>query len=262
MSQTPYTQLFRGPTSICPYPSWNFEQIFRLQNIVGEPETSEVTVPDPTRPGLPELDGVTSFKAVNLTGEAVDFSPAAAAICLYGSIERTPFGTKTGEDCVAYIGKTIRLAKIPLSITKVTNADGDTEYAKNKDYAVTPGGIKVLVGGDLAADIAATTAATGVEKSLPIKVDYAFPTVDLIKPFTAGRKYYRVMCEQINEGGGNERRRVTGFYARISLNGGMPLLSGDEFATIPVQIHLLPDPEIIEPGEASMWTIEHQVIDA
>lgn len=261
MSQ-PYTQLFRGPTSICAYPGWNFEQIFRLQNIQGEPDTSEITVQDPTRVGLPELDGVTAWKAVNLTGEAVDFSPAAAAVCLYGSIERTPSGTATGEACVAYVGKTIRLRHIPLTVAQVTSDDGDTVYIKNKDYAVTPGGIKILVGGDLASAIAAVTAGPGVEKSLPILVDYDYPTVDLIKPFTAGRKYYRVMCEQINEGGGNERRRVIGYYARISLNGGMPLLSGDEFATIPVQIRLLPDPEIIEVGEASMWTIEHQVIDA
>lgn len=261
MSQQPYTQLFRGPTSICAWPGWDFEQIFRLQNIEGEPETSEVTIPDPTRIGLPELDGVTSFKAVNLTGEAVDFSPAAAAVCLYGSVERTPSGTKTGEQHDAYIGKTIRTVNIPLSITKVTDEDGDVTYVKNKDYAVTPGGLKVLPGGDLAAAIAAVVVDPGEEKSLPIKIDYAYPTVDLIKPFTVGRRYYRVMCEQINEGGGNERRRVIGYYARISLNGSMPLLSGDEFATIPVQVRLLPDPEIIEPGEAAMWTIEHQAIE-
>lgn len=74
-----YTQLFRGPTSVASYPSFVFEELFKLQTISAEPESTEITIPDPTRLGLPELDGVTSTTAININGEAVNFSPAPPA---------------------------------------------------------------------------------------------------------------------------------------------------------------------------------------
>lgn len=69
-----YTQLFRGPTSVASYPSFVFEELFKLQTTSAEPESTEITIPDPTRLGLPELDGVTSTTAININGEAVNFS--------------------------------------------------------------------------------------------------------------------------------------------------------------------------------------------
>ena len=58
-----YTQLFRGHVSVGAYPSWGLEEIFKLQNVNAEPESSEISIPNPTRIGLPELDGVTSTSA-------------------------------------------------------------------------------------------------------------------------------------------------------------------------------------------------------
>lgn len=109
-----YTQLFRGPTSVAPYPSSVYEELFKLQTTSAEPESTEITIPDPTRLGLPELDGVTSITAINITGEAVNFSPRAAAVILYGSVERVPSGTVSEEVHDAYVDRIIRLAHIPL----------------------------------------------------------------------------------------------------------------------------------------------------
>ena len=257
-----YTQLFRGHTSVAAYPSWALEEIFKLQNVVAEPESTEVTIPDPTRVGLPELDGVTSTSAINITGEAVDFSPRAAAIALYGAVERVPGDSEEDEEHDAYVGGDIALAHIPLTVTAVTSDDGVTEYNRGVDYSVLPGGIRVLAGGPLADAINATVAGADGRKTLPILISYDYPTVDLIKPFTQGRKFYRVMFGQVNEAGANEKRRVKCFYARISLNGGMPIAQGAEFGVIPVSIRLLPDPNIYEPGEAAIFTIEHQAVEA
>ncbi|PKM30231.1 MAG: hypothetical protein CVV07_07385 [Gammaproteobacteria bacterium HGW-Gammaproteobacteria-11] len=257
-----YTQLFRGITEVANYPGHNYEEIFKLQNVSAEPETTEILVNNPTRIGQPELDGVTSTTAINVVGEAVDFSPRAAAIALYGSVERVPSGSAVEEPHDAYVGGTMLTAHIPMEVTALTSEDGETEYEPGEDYALTYGGIRVLDGGALAAAIAAVTPVPGQQNRLPVLISYAYPTVDLIKPFTQGRKYFRVAFSQINEGGANERRRVKCHYARISLNGGMPLNQGAEFGVIPVSIRLLSDPNIFEPGEAAIWQIEHQAVEA
>ncbi|GLK88319.1 hypothetical protein [Pseudomonas turukhanskensis] len=260
-----YTQLFRGNTLVAPYPTNVFQELFKLQNSSAEPETTEITIADPTRLGLPELDGVTSTSAINITGEAVNFSPAAAAILMFGSVERVPSGTVVAEEQDAYVDRTIALAHMPLVITSVKAADadvGDPAYVRNVDYAVTPGGIKVLLGGQLADDINAEAAPVGGGlKRLALKIAYTYPTVDVIKPFITGRKFYRIMFEQVNEAGDGEKRRIRCFYARISLNGGLPLNQAAEFGVIPVSIRLLADPSIVDTAEAAIWQFEVQNTD-
>lgn len=255
----PYTQLFRGTTSLAKYPGHAYQEVFKLQNVEAEPEVTEITIPDPTRMGLPELDGVTSTSAINISGESVNLSPAALAILAYGSVDRVPAGTVTDEAQQAYVDGIIALAHMPLAITEVTDDAGATTYVSGIDYVQTPGGLRVLPGGDLAEDIAATTAGAGERKRLPVKVTYSYPEVDLVKLYTTGRQFFRVMFEQVNEGGLNEKRVVKCRYARISINGALPLNQGAEFGVIPVSIKLLPDPAIIEAGEAAIWYVEQQV---
>lgn len=246
-----YTQLFRGPVGVSLYPSWNFEEVFKLQNVTAEPTTTEITIADPTRIGLPPLDSLTSTSEIILNGEAVAFSPAAAAIAMYGTVSQVPAGSVTEEEHPAYVDRTIMLAHVPLEVTAVTDDAGTTTYLRNIDYAVTPAGIRVLLGGDLAADIAASS-----EQMLPVKISYSYPEVDVVKPFVEGQKYYRVLLSQVNEAGNNEKRRIQCFYCRIALNGGIPLNQGAEFGVIPVQIRLLADPAIVDVGEAAMWQWE------
>lgn len=258
MSLMNHTQLFRGPIFVAAWPTWNFEEVFKLQNVTAEPVTNEITIADPTRIGLPPLDSVTSTSEINLTGEAVAFSPRAAAIAMYGSVTQVPSGSVTGEAHDAYIDRAIMLAHIPLEVAQVTSDDGVTTYTRNVDYAVGPYGIRILPGGPLATAIAATTPPAGELPRLPIKVDYSYPTVDVIKPFITGQKFYRVMTGQTNEGGNGEKRRIQCFYCKIALNGGIPLNQGAEFGTIPVQIKLLADPNIMDDAEAAMWQWEVQ----
>lgn len=256
MSLMNYTQLFRGPVGVALWPGWVFEEVFKLQNMTAEPTTTEITIPDPTRIGLPPLDSVTSTSEIVFNGEAVSFSPAAAAIAMYGSVTKVPAGTATDEEHDAYVDRTIMLAHIPLEVTEVTDEAGTTTYTRNVDYAVVPAGIRILPGGPLATAIAATTPPSGELKRLPIKVSYSYPTVDVIKPFTTGQKFYRVLVGQVNEGGNNEKRRIQCFYCKIALNGGIPLNQGAEFGVIPIQIRLLADPNIFDEGEAAMWQWE------
>jgi len=259
-----YTQLFRGPIHVAAYPSWNFQEIFKLQDVTIEPETNEITIGDPTRVGLPEYDGVTSTTALNMTGDAVAFSPAAMAACLYGSVERTPSGTVDAEAVRAYVGRTIRLVNMPLAVTSVTGEGaGGATYTLNVDYAVTPGGIRILAGGPLADAINAAAPDPDDDnlRSLPLTVAYTYPTVDLVRPFITGRKFFRVMCEQVNEAGNNEKRRTTAYYVRISLNGGFPLNPGADFGTVPVSIRMLPDPNIVGQNIENILRFETEVVD-
>lgn len=246
-----HTQLFRGPVMVAEWPGHNYEELFKLQDTTAEPTTNEITIADPTRVGLPPLDTVQTVSEIDIQGEAVDFSPRAAAVLMYGSVEETPSGTAT-EEHNAYIGRDIMLAEFPLGVTSVQDDDMEA-YERNVDYAVTHVGLRILPGGALAAKIAGTTAGPGELKKLPITVEYSYPTADVIKPFVAGQKYFRVLFGQINEGGNNERRRIRCFYCKISLNGGIPLNQGSDFGTIPVSIKLLADPNIVDASEAAMW---------
>lgn len=246
-----YTQLFRGPVLVADWPGHNYEELFKLQDVNAEPTTNEITIADPTRIGLPALDTVQTVSEIDIQGEAVDFSPRAAAVLMYGSVEETPAGTTT-EQHDAYIGRDIALAEFPLEVSSVEDEDA-TVYERNVDYAVTHVGLRILPGGALASKIAEQTADPGRLKKLSITVDYSFPAADVVKPFIDGQQHFRVMLGQINEGGNNERRRIRCFYCKISLNGGIPLNQGTDFGTIPVSIKLMPDPNIVDAGEASMW---------
>ncbi|MCU9947498.1 hypothetical protein [Pseudomonas sp. PDM13] len=247
------TQLFRGSFFIAPYPSWEFEEVFILQNVNGEPTTTEITIPDPRKLGLPDLDGVTATSRIVINGEAVAFSPRAAAIAMYGSMERVPSGTATDEEHDARIDRVIMLQHLTLDVTEVTSEDGSTTYTRNIDYSVLPGGIRILPGGPLATAIAAVS---GPDKKLPVLVTYSYPTVDVIKPFTQSQKFYRCMTGQRNEGSSGELRRIQCFYVKIALGGAIALNQGAEFGTIPVTITLLSDPAIFDADEASMWQWE------
>lgn len=244
------TQMFRGPLLVALYPGWDFEEVFILQNLSAEPTTNESTIPDPRRPGLPPLDQVTSTSQMVISGEAVSFSAKAAAIAMYGSVERVPQGTVTDEEHDARVGRVIKLDRLTLDVTEVTSDDGATTYTKNIDWAAVPGGLRILPGGPLATAIGAVS---GTDKKLPVKISYSYPTVDLVKPFVTGQKFYRVMLPQRNEAGDQELRRIVGRYCKIALNGGIPLNPGQEFGTVPVQITMLPDPAIFDLDEAAIW---------
>lgn len=262
MSLMQYTQLFRGPVEIAPWPSRVFEEVFKLQNMTAEPTTTEIVIPDPSRIGLPPLDSVTSTSEIILTGEAVSFSPQACAIAMYGSVTRVPGGTVDAETVDGYIDRTIMLKYIPLAVASVTSEDGTVTYTRNIDYAVTASGLRILPGGPLATAIAAIEPVAGELKHLPLKVAYTYMDFDVIKPFTTGQKFWRVLVGQVNEGGNGERRRIECFYCKITLNGGIPLNQGAEFGVIPIQIKLLADPNILDADEAAMWQWEVQAIAA
>lgn len=256
-----YTLLFRGTTSLAPYPTHDYQEVFKLQNTEAEPDTTEIVIQNPTRPGLPELDGVTSTGGIGISGEAVTASPAALAILAYGSVERVPAGDVEGEEHNAYVDGIIRLENMPLAIAAVTNEAGTTTYVRGVDYSQTPGGLRILRGGTLAAAIDALPAVPGGgRKKLPVLVDYSWPDVDLVKLYNQGRKFWRVMFEQINEGSAREKRVIYCRYARIALGGALPINQGAEFGVIPVSIKLLPDPAILEADDSAIWTMAYEAV--
>lgn len=246
-----YTQLFRGPVFVASYPGHAYEELFKLQDMTAEPTVNEIKIADPTRIGLPTYDSVQTVSEIELNGEAVNFSPRAAAIVMYGSTANVPSGTATDEVGIARVGHVIVTDHIPLAVTSVTDDDA-VVYELNKDYSLTHAGIRIMDGGDLAIKIAALAPGS---QELPLKITYTYPSVDVIKPFIDGQKYYRVVIGQVNEGGNNEKRRMKLFYVKISLNGGLPLNQGTEFGTIPIKITLLADPQIGD-SEPAMWQWE------
>lgn len=258
------TQLFRGQTALAEYPGRAYQSLFKLDAVTCTPASSRISIADPESIGLSELDAVELVSSITVKGNAVNFSPEAAAALLYGGIERVPAGTFEDEPHDAYIDGIIKTAGIPLTITALTSADGLTTYTPGIDYKVLAGGVRILDGGPLATAINATVLGAGqTRKSLPVLISGTTPTVDIIKPFTqSAGKRWRMLVGTRNVAGNRERRRVEAFYATIKLGGDLQLTQQGEFGTVPVEITLSADPALDEmDGEAAIWQFEVERTD-
>lgn len=216
------------------------------------PEANELTLADPRTKSNSELDGVTRISGGTLEGELLELPPESLA-ALLGSINvSVAAGTVAAETKPAMIGRTIITDKLPLAITSLTSEDGTDEYEADVDFVKTPGGIKVLPGGQLATDIAATTADADGNKSLLVKYAYTYPKTNLVEAFIKGRKYYETFIETTNEAGELQNRRVTIRRNRIALSGELPLINRDDFAVVGVSFTLSEDPDFFGAGQSAL----------
>lgn len=223
-------------------------------------EQNEIVIKDPRTITDSELDGVSRPSGGTVQGELLEFPPETLVALLNANRTEVPTGTATDEAHAAMVGRTSMTFRLPLAITSVKSADDVTTYVAGTDYVKTPGGVQWLDGGDLAADIAAAVADADGNKSVPVKVTYTYPTINLIQAFKRGRQYYEVFVETMNEAGQLNGRRVTFRRARMALGGDLPLINRDEFAVIPVTFTLSEDPNYFGSDESGLMVWEEEVV--
>lgn len=223
-------------------------------------EQNEIVVNDPRTITDSELDGVSRPSGGTVQGELLELPPETLVALLNANRTVVPTGTVTDEVHSAMVGRTSMTVRLPLSVTSVKSADGLTTYVAGADYVKTPGGIKWLGDGDLGDDVAAATADADGNKSVPVKVTYTYPTINLVQAFKRGRQYYEVFVETMNEAGQLNGRRVTFRRARMALSGDLPLINRDEFAVIPVTFTLSEDPDYFGSAESGLMVWEEEVV--
>jgi hypothetical protein len=223
-----------------------------FRTVAFTPELTELTIADPRSRSNSELDGVSRASGGTLEGELLELPPESLA-ALLGSINvSVASGTVAAETKAAMVGRTIITDKLPLAITSLTSEDGTDEYEADVDFVKTPGGIRILPGGQLATDIAATVADADGNKSLLVKYAYTYPKTNLVEAFIQGRKYYEVFIETTNEAGELQNRRVKIRRSRIGLSGELPLINRDDFAVVGVTFTLSEDPDFFGAGESAL----------
>ncbi|WP_263148020.1 hypothetical protein, partial [Pseudomonas sp. RIT-PI-AD] len=218
------------------------------------PEQNEITIADPRSRTNSELDGVSRPSGGALEGELLELPPESLVALLAGNRVEIPQGAVANEPARAMVRRTTMTKYLPVAIAELASADGSTVYEAGRDYVKSPGGFRVLAGGDLAADILASPLDAEGERSLPVVVSYSYPKTDLIHAFTQGRQYYEVFIETLNEAGQLEGRRIFIRRARIALSGAFPLINRDDFAAIGVKFALSEDPDFFGADESALMT--------
>lgn len=223
------------------------------------PELEELSVKDPRTISNSELDGVSRAAGGKLDGELLELPPETMAALLAAQRTVVPTGTHTDEPHSAMIGRTSMTTRLPLAVTSVKSDDGTKTYEAGKDYVKTPGGIRWLAAGELATDIAAATADADGNKSVPVKVVYTSPKINLVQAYTKGRQFWEVFIETMNEAGQLNGRRVTFRRARMALSGELPLINREDFAAIGVSFTLSEDPDFFGAGQSAMMVVEEDI---
>lgn len=232
-----------------------------MANVNFTPELQEITVADPRSLSNTELDGVSRPAGGTVTGDLLELPPETMTELLAAKRIVIPTGTKTDEDHRAVVGRTSMTQRLPLAVTEITNVAGDVTYLPNVDYVKMPGGIRWLSGGVLATEIAAATADASGIKSVPVKITYTYPQVNLVEAFTRGRQFYELFVSTVNEAGQLTGRRATFHRVRMALSGELPLINREDFAQVGVTFTISEDPDRFGlPGESALLTVEEEAV--
>ncbi|MCY1436857.1 hypothetical protein D9M71_529950 [compost metagenome] len=196
-----------------------------------------------------------------MEGELLELVPETLAALLAARRVVIETGAVADEETVVMVRRTSMLKYLPLSITSVKSVDDVTTYVANIDYVKTPGGIRVLPGGELATAIEAQAADADGNKSLSVKVAYSRCKTDLIQAFMKGRQFWEVFVETMNEAGQLDGKRVRFRRARIGLTGSLPLINRDDFAAVGITFTLSQDPNFFVPDESAFFVWENEVVE-
>lgn len=202
-------------------------------------ETSQLSVPDAMNPNGGNYD---KFEKVSQMGISINMREIFSrnlAIMTFGTVYDVPSDTITDEPHVVEVGGTCKLAKMPLTIDAVRDAEtGLIEYVEDVDFQLTGAGIEVLAGGDLATAIAT---AEGSSETFSVHVDYTSADYDEIEALTNSGEEWELMFEGANAAG--TKGKINAFYWRVrfGLAESIPFISVDDFIGFTVNGEVLAD---------------------
>jgi hypothetical protein len=145
---------------------------------------------------------------------------ANLATVLYGQASDVAGGSIVGEQVIAYVGKTIPVANVGLSVLSVKNAAGTTTYTPGVDYIVTPQGLSA---GSF--DIPAT--GSPISNGQVLQVAYTFSKSTKIGAFTIAPPFYWLRFEGLNSMDDNKPVVVDLFKTRLYPTEKIPLISNE-----------------------------------
>lgn len=145
----------------------------------------------------------TWIKKTTMSMTIRNLSPENMAKAYLGSAEAVTSGSVTNEEHKAYKGGYIIFKHIKPTSVVVKSADGNTTYAENTDYTVTPSGILIKTNG-------------GIDDGDTIKVNYSHGAENVIEAMTSSAKEYKIVYLGANTARDGRERRVTMHRVRLS----------------------------------------------
>lgn len=218
-----------------------------VSTLVQAIEKTDLTLADTTTPQGGEYDSISRITSMGLTMNWRELYTENLGLMYWGDVTRIPSATVTDEPHTATKGGTIKLDKMPLSITSVTlSPAGGTALVEGDDYQLTGSGIEILSAGSIADDAA-------------ILVTYKSATVDVIEALTNSGTVVEFLFEGANAAGTKKRVNLQYFRCQLSPAASTDWISTDDFMGSEVTAKVLSDPAKVGVGKSKYMRIEKEV---
>jgi hypothetical protein len=218
-----------------------------VSTLVQAIEKTDLTLADTTTPQGGEYDSISRITSMGLTMNWRELYTENLGLMYWGDVTRIPSTTVTDEPHTATKGGTIKLDKMPLSITSVTlSPAGGAALVDGDDYQLTGSGIEILSAGSIA-DAAA------------ILVTYKSATVDVIEALTNSGTVVEFLFEGANAAGTKKRVNLQYFRCQLSPAASTDWISTDDFMGSEVTAKVLSDPKKVGAGKSKYMRIEKEV---
>jgi hypothetical protein len=218
-----------------------------VSTLVQAIEKTDITLADTTSPQGGEYDSISRITSMGLTMNWRELYTENLALLYWGDATRIPSETVSDEPHTATKGGTIKLDKMPLSITSVTLASAPaTVFTKDEDYQMTGSGIEILSGGAIA-------------EAASLLIDYQCADVDVIEALTNSGKVVEFLFEGANAAGTKKRLNLQYFRCQLSPAASTDWISADDFMGSEVAVKVLSDPKKVGAGKSKYMRIEKEV---
>lgn len=206
-------------------------------------EVNKITLANTMNVAGGNYDSSSRVTAMTLNFNFREFFTANYVRFLWASFTELQSEAVTGEEQVAQVGMTTMLDKMPLSITRVVDAEtGLVEFEEDIDWKLTGSGIEPLPGGALASAIAAASG------DYLIEVDYMTANVDDIQPLANSGQELELLFEGVNAVGTQKRTNNLYYRCKFDLAASLAWINIEDFMGMEVSCEVLADPSRNGPG--------------
>lgn len=177
-----------------------------LKTLTTRTSKQEISTLQHTSPGGGELNSFERIQSVAWDLVLQEFHGDNLALATQGGVVAVAAGSVVDETLVAYKGGYTKLAKIPSSLTAVTNMAGTTTYVAGTDYVLDGTTLYIPIGSTITDPVAGAP---------NLKVDYANKASTKVHALTLAAKEYELLFDGANEAQSGKRGRVTGHRIKI-----------------------------------------------
>ena len=192
-------------------------------------------------------DSVSRISSVTGAITALSLDADNLALAVRGLTTSVASGAVSAEALVAKLGALVPFDTLPdMGLAVVVNGSGGTPtYTVDVDYELKNGGIKIIDGGAITADLA-------------LEVDYTTIANKNIEGLTASGKSYKLYFDGLNEA--DSGKPATVLAHRTNFNPAQALdLIGDEFGELAMTFDILKDATII--GASTSKFVQMKIAD-